>query len=278
MSIGSQISARRKQLKITQQDLAERLDVSFQAVSLWERDECLPETDKLKNLATALNTSIAFLMEEKSSVGNSWELHDEMFSGDNMLDRLKKYLQAKKMKESQKAMRIMLDGHKGMYRESINEEKVPYVFHPLMMACHAFALGIDSDEVIATIFLHDALEKDIVSIDEMEFSPAIVEAVKTLTFKEYCTLPYEESKQNYYDSIARNKTAAIVKLLDRCNNVSVMVTGFKATRIIDYINSTEKYILPLIEYVKKEYDDYFDAVFLIKYQILSVLETLKRTV
>ena len=44
MSIGSQIAKRGKELGMTQQELAESLDVSFQAVSSWERDEYLPDT------------------------------------------------------------------------------------------------------------------------------------------------------------------------------------------------------------------------------------------
>lgn len=35
----------RKNNKLTQADVAEKLDVSFQAVSLWERGETVPELD-----------------------------------------------------------------------------------------------------------------------------------------------------------------------------------------------------------------------------------------
>lgn len=38
MSIGSQISLYRKKAGLTQQQLAEILDVTFQAVSSWERE------------------------------------------------------------------------------------------------------------------------------------------------------------------------------------------------------------------------------------------------
>ena len=44
MSIGSNISGLRKAKKLTQEKLAEKLGVTFQAVSSWERDEYLPET------------------------------------------------------------------------------------------------------------------------------------------------------------------------------------------------------------------------------------------
>ena len=43
MSIGSNLIAARKAKGFTQEQLAERLGVSFQAVSAWERDAYLPE-------------------------------------------------------------------------------------------------------------------------------------------------------------------------------------------------------------------------------------------
>lgn len=277
MSIGSQIVARRKQIGMTQQVLAEKLDVSFQAVSSWERDEYLPETDKLKGLATALNTTVSFLMEEISSQAKHWELHDAMFSIENMLRRVRMYSQARKMVETQKAIRIMLKYHEGTYRKSIIGEKVPYVIHPLMMACHAFALNIGSDELVATVLLHDVVEDCDVTVDELDINDNIKQAVELLSYKKSDDISIEESKQLYYEKIGDNKIASIVKLLDRCNNVSNMAAAFKSSKMVEYITETETYVFPLIDKVKHEYDEYYDASFLLKYQLLSVMETLKRT-
>lgn len=277
MSIGSQIAIRRKQIGMTQQVLAEQLDVSFQAVSAWERDEYMPETEKLKTLAAALNTTVSFLMEEVSTPVKQWELHDAMFSIDNMLRRVRMYAQAKKMTETQKAIRIMLKYHDGAVRKSNNGETVPYVIHPLMMACHAFALGIDSDELIATILLHDVVEDCDITADVLDVSEEIRNAVSLLSYEKKEGKSKEESNAIYYDSIKTNRIASIVKLLDRCNNVSTMATGFKPSKMVEYIEETENYVLPLLEDVKHEYDEYYDATFLLKYQLLSVMETLKRT-
>lgn len=278
MSIGSQIVTRRKQIGITQQMLAEELDVSFQAVSSWERDEYLPETDKLKPLAEALHTTVSFLMEEVSAPVKQWELHDAMFSVNNMLRRVRMYSQAKKMTETQKAIRIMLKYHEGTVRKSNNGEEVPYVIHPLMMACHAFALGIDNDNLIATVLLHDVVEDCDVSADELDVNEEIRAAVKLLSKEEINGQSEEEANKIYYRNIKTNKIASIVKLLDRCNNVSTMATGFKPSKMVEYIEETEKYVIPLLDEVKHEYDDYYDAAFLLKYQLLSVMETLKRTI
>lgn len=277
MSIGSQIAMRRKQIGMTQQVLAEKLDVSFQAVSAWERDEYMPETEKLKILAAALNTTVSFLMEEVSAPAKPWELHDAMFSVDNMLRRIRMYAQAKKMGETQKAIRIMLKYHEGTTRKSNAGEAVPYVIHPLMMACHAFALGIDSDELIATVLLHDVVEDCDVTADELDVNEEIRIAVQLLSHEKIEGQSKDESNKLYYEGIRTNKIASIVKLLDRCNNVSTMATGFKPSKMIEYIEETEQYVLPLLEGVKHEYDEYYDAAFLLKYQLLSVMETLKRT-
>ena len=43
-SMGEFIAALRKSKGYTQQDVADRLDVSNKAVSRWERDECAPDT------------------------------------------------------------------------------------------------------------------------------------------------------------------------------------------------------------------------------------------
>lgn len=56
--IGSQIAALRKAKGLTQSELGERLGVTFQAVSKWERSEALPDIGILVDLATVLETSV----------------------------------------------------------------------------------------------------------------------------------------------------------------------------------------------------------------------------
>lgn len=56
--VGNQIYALRKAKGMTQNELGERLNVSFQAVSKWERGETLPDTGILVDLANVLETSV----------------------------------------------------------------------------------------------------------------------------------------------------------------------------------------------------------------------------
>ncbi len=62
--VGLQISELRKNKGLTQNDLGERLGVSFQAVSKWERGETLPDTTilpELKNRCTKMHRFFLFM-------------------------------------------------------------------------------------------------------------------------------------------------------------------------------------------------------------------------
>ena len=62
MNIGKIITDRRKSLGLTQQALAEKLNISFQAVSKWENGTSCPDVNLLPKLASALNVSIDSLL------------------------------------------------------------------------------------------------------------------------------------------------------------------------------------------------------------------------
>lgn len=58
LKIGTFIQELRKRKSLTQIQLAERLNISYQAVSKWERGETLPDTSLLLDLAAILETSV----------------------------------------------------------------------------------------------------------------------------------------------------------------------------------------------------------------------------
>lgn len=57
IKIGNYIRSRRKSAGLTQKDLAQKLGISFQAVSKWERGDTLPDTGILLELCDILNTT-----------------------------------------------------------------------------------------------------------------------------------------------------------------------------------------------------------------------------
>ena len=62
LKIGRYIQRLRKAAGMTQKDLAEKLNLSFQAVSKWENGDALPDTGILLDLCDILNTTVDKLL------------------------------------------------------------------------------------------------------------------------------------------------------------------------------------------------------------------------
>lgn len=65
MSFGEKLQDLRRRAGMSQDTLAERLDVSRQAVSKWERDETMPETEKLVRIAQLFGASLDELLLDR---------------------------------------------------------------------------------------------------------------------------------------------------------------------------------------------------------------------
>ena len=57
-SLGKFISLRRKYLRLTQEELAEKIGVSKSAVAKWETERGIPDRDNLGRLSDVLNVSV----------------------------------------------------------------------------------------------------------------------------------------------------------------------------------------------------------------------------
>ena len=68
MSFGENLRNVRKQRGVTQEELAEILGVSRQAISKWESDGGYPETEKLLVISKTLNISIDYLLNDVSVI------------------------------------------------------------------------------------------------------------------------------------------------------------------------------------------------------------------
>ena len=67
---GCFVADRRKELKMTQKDLAAKLQVTDKAISKWERGAGFPDINSLEPLANALDVSIAELMRSERIAEN----------------------------------------------------------------------------------------------------------------------------------------------------------------------------------------------------------------
>jgi len=266
MSIGNHIRNFREQKKMTQQNVADELGVSYQAVSSWEREEYLPELDKIKALAKLFDMDVSKLLEEKQTV--TWDYSDRFFDEKHMYTFLNGIAAGKNLPQFKKALSFAKDKHAGQVRDGA--EKIPYIIHPLTLACHALAMGIDDDAVLAAIMLHDTVEDCGVKPDELPADEEVKELVRLLTKN-----PIHDDKKAYYKAISKNPKAALIKCMDRLNNLSTMASGFTREKMAEYVRVTEQYVIPMLDVVKA-CPEYNNAAWLLKYQIRALLETYKR--
>lgn len=70
-SLGETISSLRKEKGMTQNDLAEKMNVTDKAVSKWERDLSCPDVNSMPKLAEILGTTVEELLNAQSKKENN---------------------------------------------------------------------------------------------------------------------------------------------------------------------------------------------------------------
>ncbi|MBQ9140921.1 MAG: hypothetical protein IJX63_03905 [Lachnospiraceae bacterium] len=218
-------------------------------------------------------------MEELVSTGERFgftqeDISERLFHEDEMYTYIMNYATAHNMTDTLKALPFAKEKHEGQYRSG--KEKIPYIYHPLLVSCHALALGLNEDSLIAAALLHDVCEDCGVLPEELPVSQEAREVVMLLTKDESPVGKTREGKEKYFKGIAGNRIAIIIKLLDRCHNVSGMGLSFTSERMAKYIRETEEWIYPLLEKAKTAYPEYEGQVFLLKYQMVSIVQSLKK--
>lgn len=75
-SIGETISYLRKEKGMTQNELAEKMNVTDKAVSKWERDLSCPDVNTISKLADVLGVSVEELLKAKKQEGANFKVKD----------------------------------------------------------------------------------------------------------------------------------------------------------------------------------------------------------
>lgn len=269
MSIGKNIKALREERKMTQEQVAEALQVSFQAVSSWERDEYKPDTDKLIRLAEVLDVSVSAIAEEKHK---PFKTKEAIYNWEHMKTYIKATAKSHKMYNALKAVDFAVEAHEGQKRK---RSDIPYIYHPLNMACHALSMGILEDEIIAACLLHDVVEDCDKTLEDLPVDAVTKEIVRLMTREKTGADRRDEVIRAYYSAISENPKAALVKCIDRCNNLTTMAWGLSREKIYRMILETEKYYPSLLLTVKRT-PEYNDAAWLLQYQIESMQDIYKR--
>ena len=75
MNLSAKLTSLRKQKGLTQMDLAEKLNVSRQAISRWEVGTAVPSTDNLKVLSELYGVTVDYLLNELND--GTVQIHEE---------------------------------------------------------------------------------------------------------------------------------------------------------------------------------------------------------
>ena len=74
---GKFIAQKRKEKKLTQEQLAERIGVSNKTISKWETGKCMPDYSVVKNLCEELEITVAELMDGECAEERSVRAYDD---------------------------------------------------------------------------------------------------------------------------------------------------------------------------------------------------------
>ena len=259
MLTGQQIAAARKSKGMTQTELANALGVSTEAVSKWEKDAYTPSPEHVQQLHSVLGLAFADLDSREA----------RLFHERNMSSFLKGKFSSGDFPEASKALAFAKEMHKGQFRKP-EDLKIPYIIHPLTMTCHALAMNLEDDVLLAALLLHDVSEDCGVPPEDLPVCPEVQEIVALVTKQRPAF-----SESGYYRAISHNPKACLVKCIDRCNNLSSLAAGFSDERIQDYIEETEKYYPTLLRIIKEQ-PEYNNAAWLLSYQIRSLAQMARR--
>ena len=271
MSIGSNIQRIRTEKQMTPDALAERVGVTAEDLASWEADITKPETERLIRLADELGVTVNALVYD---LPKHFETRDTLFDKDRMKTYVKVAAVEHGLKDSLKAADLALSAHEGQKRK---KSEIPYIYHPLNLACHALAMKLYDDALISACLLHDVAEDCInkgtnrpYRPEELPVSREAQEIVALLT-KNDDDKGSETYLDDYYGRILANPKACLVKCLDRCNNLTTMSWGFSREKMFEYIEEVEKYYPQMLRVIKGE-PAFYHAAWLLKYQIESMLD------
>ena len=268
-NIYSRIAQARKAAGLTQQEVADKLGVTFQAVSSWETGRFVPDTWNLIELAKLLDVSVSSLVEDRG--GYTFKTTKNIYDWKHMVTFIKATAKANKLYDTLKAVDFAVMAHEGQTKK---KSTIPFVYHPLAMTCHLLAMDIRDDSILAASLLHDVIEDTKYTEDDLP----VGEETKKLVLLMTCPKDDEhrpEILKAYFKGLKSDARAALLKCVDRCDNLTTMSWGLSRERIFRMISETDEHVIPLLKVIKAE-PEFNNAAWLLQYQIESMLDIYKR--
>jgi GTP pyrophosphokinase len=149
----------------------------------------------------------------------------------------------------------------------------PYMYHGVRLAAHLSALGYTDDILLAAAILHDTAEDGPTGTLDLlrsrfDIAPEVIRIVALLDKNGLTT-------KAYYERLRSDWRALLIKISDRCHNISTMGGAFSEDKMREYIKETQNYVIPLCKCGKDYYPDHSNAIYAMKYHIESICATIE---
>ena len=170
-----------------------------------------------------------------------------------------------------------LEYARAKYGNDMRKDKVTMSFsHPIEIALYIMTLkNVKNEELCLTAaLLHDTVEDYPVSPSDIEtlFGHRVRDIVWLVT-KTYNGV--DKDPTAYFDAIAQDQEASIVKLSDRVNNCETMVGVFTKDKQRRYLAEVEEKFFPMLKKAKTLYPEQSAAYFNIQHMLKSQIHLIK---
>lgn len=263
MSLGSQIEKYRKQRGMTQNAVAEKLEVTFQAVSSWEHDQYAPDITRLSELAEALGTTVPRLLDP--SAAEELPERQRFSSGEHMYTFLKTACRSSEL--IQKALPFAREAYAG---QTLPGTDVPLFDLPLTLACHAFAMKLTEEDMTAALLclLPDGAGFFDGCPETVKGSVRLFERFKRETGEKQA--PSEACLR----AAENDPGACLVILLCAVHAFSAGKRSARETAALAL--NAEKYVLPLAAFLKRGTPEENSAAWLLSHELMEKIELIRR--
>lgn len=194
-----------------------------------------------------------------------------LYDVEKMYTYLRGFMVGAGMKEGVQALSFARKKHEGQTRK----DGIPYIVHPLQMACYAAALGIRDDNIMAGILLHDVCEDCGVPLSLLPVNNEVKRIVKHVTISPLPGESKSDTKRRYFHQMLDCEGAVIVKGLDRYHNMSSMAGVLSDEAIRKNIKENDELLLPMLKDAKERYPELSDIIFILRTNIRSLSDSLK---
>lgn len=174
--------------------------------------------------------------------------------------------------QSRAALVFARKAHNGQTRKNGK----PYIVHPLSMACDAIACKGATDEIIATILLHDVCEDCNIPLSALPVNDVIRYGVKLMTVKPLQGEEKSETKRRYFHELLDSKEAIVAKAFDRYANLNDMEQALSEEAIVKNIKETHELLMPVLKEAKFEYPELSDMMHTIRKMLSNTLKMMAR--